>query len=259
MFPCIVFCPSFFTSRGYELWLWHLWLCGTGIACQSVDSRAQWWKLSVLAMMSLASYLVLGATLEPKIKSKICEGVMWISVRCLRQHTQPCQWRWGIMASQPYPWRRGVPDHRARYMNGCAFSAPMQASTCRHTQMRQRLWWHTWLPSRICQSAMVGMPGVSMMKNLDESVPCRPSYWTVFISYHRATLYTACVLGGHFCYRCPKKTRNSHTAVVQQTPRGTAHRTTESDAAPARGWCRSALATATWHDDTSAKTTAGAL
>ena len=38
-------------------------------------------------MMSLASYLVLGATLEPKIKSKICEGGMWISLRCLRQHT----------------------------------------------------------------------------------------------------------------------------------------------------------------------------
>ena len=182
---------------------------------------------------------------------------MWISVRCLRQHTHPCHWRSWIMSSQPYPWRRCVPDHRARYMNGCAFSAPMQTSACRHTQMRQHLWWHTWLPSRICQSAMVGMPGVSMMKNLDESVPCRPRYWTVFISYHRATLYTACVLGGHLCCRCPKKTRNSHTAVVQQRPWGTAHRTTQSDAAPARGRRRSALATATWHD-TSAETTAGA-
>ena len=37
---------------------------------------------------SPARYLVLGATLESKIKPKICEGG---------------QWRWGIMASQPYP------------------------------------------------------------------------------------------------------------------------------------------------------------
>ena len=37
---------------------------------------------------SRASYLVLGATLEPKIKSKICEGGMWILVRCLCQQTQ---------------------------------------------------------------------------------------------------------------------------------------------------------------------------
>ena len=65
-------------------------------------------------------------------------------------------------------------DHRARYLNGCAFSSPMQASTCRRTQMRQRLWGHTWSSSWICQSSMVGMPGVSMMKSLDEGVPCRP-------------------------------------------------------------------------------------
>ena len=41
---------------------------------------------------SLARYLVLGATLDPKVKAKICEGGMWSSGRCLRQQTQPCQW-----------------------------------------------------------------------------------------------------------------------------------------------------------------------
>ena len=99
---------------------------------------------------------------------------MWSSGRCLRQQTQPCQWWWGMMASQPYPWHQCGPNHWAQYMSGCLFSAPMQASTCRRTQMRQRLWWRTWSPSWTCQSAMVGMPGVCMMKSLEESVLCRP-------------------------------------------------------------------------------------
>ena len=77
---------------------------------------------------SLARYLVLGVTLEPKIKAKICEGG-YLDLRALSSPTDTAvSVVMGNDGQPTYPWRQCGPNHRAQYMSGCVFSAPMQAS-----------------------------------------------------------------------------------------------------------------------------------